>query len=604
MSATLKVPASSLRRVKTAMEKVGISSQKALAEAVGISLYKVREFMAGRPIDATTFIQICEKLELDWQKLTRVSPAKAEGILGKEAAPPASPPALVPPPTPKRSVIPRLASHLFRANLPQEVAPPSPLEETVPNATLDTPSEEHAAVHQSLPAPVETPPLSISEEAVPTVVITAPTSPPPIEEQPEPRVVITADSPTAPMAEKTVPTVVITADVPAAPSEELAPPIPIVEKTAATVVITPTVPPAQNIEIEPPTFTIAATPSVEEMIVTEEGNLPVIEPVVPHREPPIDWASILEGARTLVANAQWEELAQVLQRFDLSQTHLYDLFLELAESLLPPHWRQGGRRVSDPILHGWILALAGIVAHYLELYPQALAYLELALKLVKQYPDRALELQCFKGLAQLHYALANYQAAISYYQQYYDLAELEDRFQEQAQVLHQLGNIYFALRQYRTAIGYYQQFLNHTAAELLETETHKTLYNIGACYINLKQYEQAINHLQKLASLGQDEPTQQARTNLQLGLAYAGLGLHHTALEYLERARSLAAPLNYPHLDMQIWRGLTLSYLGQNNYSQADRYGRKWLTLAKLIGDRDEQVRAIYYLRRVNRTSA
>ncbi len=580
MSATLKVPANSLRRVKTAMQKTGISSQKALAEAVGISLYKVREFMAGRPIDAPTFIQICERLELDWQKLTRVSPAKAEGILGREVppSPPPSPPA--PAPTLKRSVIPRLASHLFRSSIPETQA--VPIAETEESRVAITP---------------ETQVIPIAEKAPPPVVITADTPPSPLEETSESRVAITPETPPVAIPGEATPTVVITADTPPSPLEE---------KSEPRVVITPETPPVAMGETvlitAPPEKTEAEPPA--EMIVTEEGNLPVIEPVVPHREPPIDWANILEGARILVTNAQWEELAQVLRRFDLAQTHLYELFLELAESLLPPHWRQGGRRVSDPILHGCILALAGTVAHHLGRYPQALSYLELALKLVKQYPDRALELQCYRGLAQLHHDLGNYQAAISYYQQYYDLAEREDLFQEQAQVLHHLGNIYFALRQYRTAIGYYQQFLHHTAAELLERETRKTLYNIGACYINLKQYEQAINHLQKLTHLGEDAPLQQSYTNLQLGLAYAGLGLHHTALEYLEKARAIATPLNSPTLDMQIWRALTLSYLAQHNYPQADRYAQRWLALAKLKGDREEQVRALYYRRRVNRTSA
>jgi tetratricopeptide (TPR) repeat protein len=340
------------------------------------------------------------------------------------------------------------------------------------------------------------------------------------------------------------------------------------------------------------------------MIVTEEGNLPVIETIMPHKEPPIDWEELLDSIQTLIVNEQWDEAAQLLQQFDPRQTQLYPQVLELSEMMLPPHWRQGGRRISDPVLHGWVLSNAGIVAHSLDLMAKALPYLEVALKLTRQYPDRGLEIQCFKGLAALHQSLGNYQAAISYYQQYFDLAALEDLYQDQANILHQLGNIYFALHQYRTAIGYYNQFLNHSARDQFPIETLKTLRNIGTCYINLKYYENAINHLNKLAELTTDDPAQQAYTDVQRGIAYAGLGLHLTAIEYLEQSRSIASPLDQPALEMQAVRGLTLSYGAQGNYAQADRWGREWLSLARMLGSRDEQVQAMYYLRQLNRSIA
>ncbi len=530
MSQTLKVPASSLKRVKTAMEKHGISSQKALADALAISLYKVREFMAGRPIDAVTFIKICERLELDWQKITRVSPSKVEEIIGKEAEP--NPPvAPVPPPATKRASIPKLASHLFRGKTEQDIT--------------QTPVEEEPIVPQT------------STEEEPDVIQ-------PITEE-EPIVVQT-----------------------------LAEAEPIVSQTSTEKepIVTQT-----PIEAEP-------IVDVEEMIVTEEGNLPVIETIMPHKEPPIDWEELLASIQTLIVNEQWDEAAQLLQQFDPKQTQLYPQILELSEMMLPPHWRQGGRRISDPVLHGWVLSNTGIVAHSLNLMAKALPYLEVALKLTRQYPDRGLEIQCFKGLATLHQSLGNYQAAISYYQQYFDLAALEDLYQDQANILHQLGNIYFALHQYRTAIGYYNQFLNHTARDQFPIETLKTLRNIGTCYINLKYYENAISHLNKLAELTLDDPAQQAYTDIQRGIAYAGLGLHLTAIEYLEQSRSIASPLDQPALEMKAVRGLTLSYGAQGNYAQADRWGREWLSLARMLGSRDEQVQAMYYLRQLNRSIA
>jgi|GEM_PF-5959691 len=567
MSTTLKVSGNSLKRVKTAMEKHGISSQKALAEAVGVSLYKVREFMAGRPIDASSFMQICDRLELDWQKVARLSPNKAEEILGKEKEAEITP-APSPAPAVKRVSIPKLASHLFGSTTEVEeepiVTPPEPKEEpiviqpTLTQQPIVTPSasKEEPIVIQS--TPIQQPIVTPSEpKEEPIVIQSTPIQQPivtPTELKEEPIVIQST------------------------PTQQ-----PIVMQTAEE---------QETIVNE------------DELIITEEGNLPVIETVMPHKEESIDWEEMLTAIQTLIDNEQWDEAAQFLQQFNPNQTQYYQRLLELSESLLPAHWRQGGRRISDPVLHGWVLSNAGILAHHLDLLPKALSYLEVALKLTRQYPDRGLEIQCFKGLAALHQSLGNYQAAISYYQQYYDLTELEDLYQEQANILYQLGNIYFALHQYRTAIGYYNQFLNHSCRDQFPIETLKTLRNIGTCYINLKHYESAISHLNKLAELTPDDPSQQAYTAVQIGIAYAGLGLHLTAIEYFEKARTIAAPLDQPSLEMQIVRGLTLSYGALENYTQADRWGREWLSLARMLGNRNEQVRSMYYLRQFSRSAA
>jgi tetratricopeptide (TPR) repeat protein len=611
MSPTLKVAGNSLKRVKTAMEKHGISSQKALAEAVGVSLYKVREFMAGRPIDASSFMQICDRLELDWQKVARLSPNKAEEILGKEKEAEITP-APSPAPAVKRVSIPKLASHLFGSTTEVEeepiVTPPEPKEEpiviqpTLTQQPIVTPSasKEEPIVIQSTQAqePIVTPPEPKEEP-----IVTQPTQ---VQEP-----IVT------PSASKEEPIVIQSTPIqqpivtPSEPKEE---PIVIQSTPIQQPIVTPTELKEEPIVIQ---STLTQQPIVmqtaeeqetivneDELIITEEGNLPVIETVMPHKEESIDWEEMLTAIQTLIDNEQWDEAAQFLQQFNPNQTQYYQRLLELSESLLPAHWRQGGRRISDPVLHGWVLSNAGILAHHLDLLPKALSYLEVALKLTRQYPDRGLEIQCFKGLAALHQSLGNYQAAISYYQQYYDLTELEDLYQEQANILYQLGNIYFALHQYRTAIGYYNQFLNHSCRDQFPIETLKTLRNIGTCYINLKHYESAISHLNKLAELTPDDPSQQAYTAVQIGIAYAGLGLHLTAIEYFEKARTIAAPLDQPSLEMQIVRGLTLSYGALENYTQADRWGREWLSLARMLGNRNEQVRSMYYLRQFSRSAA
>ena len=54
--------------VKDVVKRTKYSNQKHLADELGISLSTLSNFLNGRPVDQKTFIDICEKLNLDWQK--------------------------------------------------------------------------------------------------------------------------------------------------------------------------------------------------------------------------------------------------------------------------------------------------------------------------------------------------------------------------------------------------------------------------------------------------------------------------------------------------------------------------------------------------------
>jgi predicted NACHT family NTPase len=54
--------------VKDVVKRTKYSSQQHLATELGISLSTLSNFLNGRPVDQKTFIDICERLSLDWQK--------------------------------------------------------------------------------------------------------------------------------------------------------------------------------------------------------------------------------------------------------------------------------------------------------------------------------------------------------------------------------------------------------------------------------------------------------------------------------------------------------------------------------------------------------
>ena len=70
MSRSLRVQKSYIDTVKLALRRNGFSSQRALAEDVGFALATVSNFLTGKPVDFSTFEDICQKLSLDWKEVS------------------------------------------------------------------------------------------------------------------------------------------------------------------------------------------------------------------------------------------------------------------------------------------------------------------------------------------------------------------------------------------------------------------------------------------------------------------------------------------------------------------------------------------------------
>lgn len=70
MSRSLRVCASSIEYVKQAIQRNGFRNQRSLAEDSGIALSTVSNFLNGKPVDFATFVELCQKLSLDWQAIT------------------------------------------------------------------------------------------------------------------------------------------------------------------------------------------------------------------------------------------------------------------------------------------------------------------------------------------------------------------------------------------------------------------------------------------------------------------------------------------------------------------------------------------------------
>lgn len=66
---SLKVAPQYIQRVKDSFNRSSFPSHQALATEAGFSRDTVTKFLNGRQIDRLNFIELCEKLELDWQEI-------------------------------------------------------------------------------------------------------------------------------------------------------------------------------------------------------------------------------------------------------------------------------------------------------------------------------------------------------------------------------------------------------------------------------------------------------------------------------------------------------------------------------------------------------
>jgi hypothetical protein len=69
MARSLRVAPDYIDKVKSALQRNGYPSQQALATEVGLALSTVKNFLSGKPVDYLNFVEISEKLGLEWQEI-------------------------------------------------------------------------------------------------------------------------------------------------------------------------------------------------------------------------------------------------------------------------------------------------------------------------------------------------------------------------------------------------------------------------------------------------------------------------------------------------------------------------------------------------------
>jgi hypothetical protein len=65
----IKVAPEHVQRVRLALRRHGFPSQRAFAQELGIARATTDKFFNGKPVDFRYFVEISERLGLDWQAI-------------------------------------------------------------------------------------------------------------------------------------------------------------------------------------------------------------------------------------------------------------------------------------------------------------------------------------------------------------------------------------------------------------------------------------------------------------------------------------------------------------------------------------------------------
>ena len=87
MSRSLKVNSQSIQPVKGSLKRSGFRSQRSLAEDLNLALSTVSRFLNGKPVDFATFVEICDRLNLDWRAITDIAEDTATQTDSEQTSP-------------------------------------------------------------------------------------------------------------------------------------------------------------------------------------------------------------------------------------------------------------------------------------------------------------------------------------------------------------------------------------------------------------------------------------------------------------------------------------------------------------------------------------
>ena len=162
-------------------------------------------------------------------------------------------------------------------------------------------------------------------------------------------------------------------------------------------------------------------------------------------------------------------------------------------------------------------------------------------------------------------------------------------------VLSYLGLLNYQHSKYNEALKYQLQSLKLREADGNKEQIANTYNNIGLVYYRIKDFEKAIASFNKAADINKTLGLNLARILLNLGLCYAGLDDHRTAMSNYRLAIELCQR-NCQGLLAEAYNGIGVSMLEQHKYAEAYSAFTKSIAVSKSNQLLQNLVLGYYYL--------
>ncbi|NES24026.1 MAG: tetratricopeptide repeat protein [Symploca sp. SIO3E6] len=225
-------------------------------------------------------------------------------------------------------------------------------------------------------------------------------------------------------------------------------------------------------------------------------------------------------------------------------------------------------------------------------YNQAISYCHQSWEIAKEIPGSFCQALALTNRGNAHYFLGEFSKAIKYHRQSYDaakkIADPESKIECKMNAINNLANSYQAVGEYREAMKYYQEALELSRKIQERHREGATLGNMGNSYQSLGEYEKAIKYHQDSLEISQEMQDSQQELNAlgNLGVDYLRYGNYDKAIAFLQQSLELAKELNNPYAELSALGNLGNVYDSMKYYTMAIDFHNKSLVINKKIINR------------------
>ncbi|OGC79448.1 MAG: hypothetical protein A2145_03275 [candidate division Zixibacteria bacterium RBG_16_40_9] len=222
-------------------------------------------------------------------------------------------------------------------------------------------------------------------------------------------------------------------------------------------------------------------------------------------------------------------------------------------------------------------------------YPEAISYLNQALKIYQELGDEAEIAKNFNNLGNIFWMALDFQKSEAAFKKALEIQKKLGDPANLAITLNNIGSLYLSQNQYQKALDFYHQSLQlRKNLDNLE-EKARTLNNIGVVNMALGKYQNAIVSLKESWELNKKtENKKEELFNLEnLTESYYKTGNFFQALNYGEKGIKLAQEVDFPARLGRIQRLLGQTHLELADYTQALEFLEQGLKTATSIEDKE-----------------